>query len=129
VTSLYKSNYGLNIYLTYIDGGIRASVGFRPDEQSWRGQADALNRGALDIGGIQCGNSFKPLYAIKRFNMLDPETLLAIKDRTYLVIFRLKADGSSSLIGPENKLISDVQEARLIAERDALTVNCLGEKN
>jgi hypothetical protein len=124
VTSLYKSTYGLNIYLTYIDGGIRASVGFRPDEQSWRGEAEALNHGALDVGGIECGKSFKSLYVIKRFNVLDPETLLAIKDRTYLVIFRLKADGSSSLIGPENKLISDNQGARALAERDAMYVTC-----
>jgi hypothetical protein len=123
VPYLYKSDYGLNIYFTYFEG-VRASIGFKPDDQPWYGQVTALAPGAFDIGGIECGKSFKSLYVIKRFNVLDPETLLAILDQTYLVIFRLKADGSSSLIGPENKFISDNQEARALAERDAMNVKC-----
>jgi hypothetical protein len=126
VTNLYKSAYGVNIYLTFIDG-IRASVGLGSEDPTWLGQSVAVTTDPFDFGGIQCGRSFKPLYAIKRFYETDNGTFLAIRDRTYLVIFRLHADGSSSSIGPENKLISDNQEARALAERDAVNVKCAGE--
>jgi hypothetical protein len=126
VSNLYKSAYGVNIYLTLIDG-IRASVGFGSEDPSWLGQFVAVTTDPFDLGGIQCGKSFKPLYAIKRFYETDNETFLAIRDRTYLVIFRLKAEGSSSSIGPQSKVITDNQEARALAERDAVNVKCADE--
>lgn len=120
VPYLYKSPFGVNIYFTYFEG-VRMTIGFSENDQSWGGGADTMHPGAFDVGGVETGGVFTPMYVIKRFYASDPETELAKKNLSYLVIFRLRGDGTAcvSRYGENGVVLTQNGVARKMAERDA----------
>jgi hypothetical protein len=123
VAYVARSRYGVNMYFTYYEG-VRVQIGFgtRPNEASMF-LSEQLHPGAFDWGGSGEGKNFKPVFVIKRFYAYDSEKTAVDRNKTYLVTFRLNADGTSCAVWhPETT--ADTATARRWAERTLKGPGC-----
>jgi hypothetical protein len=123
ISYIGHSRFGINLYLTYVEA-VRAQIGFGLQENvATMMLADQIHDGAFDWGGSSNGGAFKPVVVIKRFYVMNPDTAITDKTKTQLLIFKLKADGTSCLI-PIEKSTSDNATARKLAEDNLASAAC-----
>jgi hypothetical protein len=114
---------GVNLYMTYYEG-TRIAVGFG----SVRNEvltlpADAIHPGGYDWGGKTQNGQFKASYVIKRYYGAD-ENFGVDRNKSVLVVFRLKDDGTSCMINTGGQETADNVTARNWAEADSKNPKC-----
>lgn len=115
VSYIDRSAFGVNQYRTYFEG-VRVQLGFgsKPNSATMM-TTDMLHDGAYDWGGVEQGGVFIPKVVIKRFYVYDGATGAVDPNKTALLAFRLKADGTSCLM-PFAETVVENAKARMTAE-------------
>jgi hypothetical protein len=114
VSHVDTSAYSINEYRTYFEA-VRVEIGFgAKSNAATMMPTDLLHPGAYDWGGIDINGVFTPKVVIKRFYIFDGNSGKVDLNKTQLLAFRLKQDGTSCVI-PFEKTVTDNALARGLA--------------
>ena len=125
VSYVSRSKFGVNVYVTYFEA-VRAQIGFgsKPNDVSLF-LVEQLHSGSYDWGGVEVNGVFKPTFVIKRFYEIAQDGAVAAdRNKTQLLIFRLKDDGTSC-VAPTPGATADNATARQWAEQSLKGPPCV----